>query len=173
MNGTPSSLLLHSLSNDCSAECTYKQLRGGHISRLRDTSSSDISSFHFHPWFFILWLFHPRIFHPQHFHPCTFILTLSSSHFHPRTFILALFIPALSSLHFHPPIFILALSSSHFHPHTFILTLSSSHFHPTIVRTQMLEPKYLDVNMVTNVHLLTKSTVGTSEHSFKSVDEGR
>ena len=33
MNGTPSSLLLCSLSNDCSAECTYKQLRGGHISQ--------------------------------------------------------------------------------------------------------------------------------------------
>ena len=34
-------------------------------------------------------------------------------------------------------------------------------------------PKYLDVNMVTNVHVSTKLTVGTSEHSFKSVDEGR
>ena len=145
----------------------------GSIPRLRDTSSSDISSFHFHPWFFILWLFHPRIFHPQHFHPRTFILTLSSSHFHPCTFHPRTFILALSSSHFHPRTFILTLSSSHFHPRTFIFALSSSHFHPTIVRTQMLEPKYLDVNMVTNVHLLTKSTVGTSEHSFKSVDEGR
>ena len=130
---------------------------------------------------------HPRIFHPVtfilgfsssgffilgFFILSIFILALSSSHFHPRTFILALFIPALSSLHFHPPIFILALSSSHFHPHTFILALSSSHFHPIIliVRTKMLEPKYLDVNMVTNVHVLMKSTVGTSEHL--SVDEG-
>ena len=39
--------------------------------------------------------------------------------------------------------------------------------------TQMLGPKCLDVNMVTNVHVSTKSTVGTLEHSFKSVDEGR
>ena len=31
---------------------------------------------------------------------------------------------------------------------------------------------YLDLNTVTNVHVSTKSTVGTSEHSFKSVDEG-
>ena len=33
--------------------------------------------------------------------------------------------------------------------------------------------KYLDINMVMNVHLSTKWTVGTSEHSFKSIDEGR
>ena len=78
--------------------------------RLRDTSSSDISSFHFHPWLFIPWLFHPQIFHPQHFHPRIFIL-------------------ALSSLHFLPCTFILELSSSHFHPRTFILALSSLHFH--------------------------------------------
>ena len=37
----------------------------------------------------------------------------------------------------------------------------------------MLGPKWLDENTVLNVHVLTKSTVGTSEHSFKSVDEGR
>ena len=37
----------------------------------------------------------------------------------------------------------------------------------------MLGPKYLDVNMVTNVHVSTKSTEGTSEHSFKPIDEGR
>ena len=40
-------------------------------------------------------------------------------------------------------------------------------------RTQMLGPKCLDVNTVTNVHVWTKLTIGTSEHSFKSVDEGR
>ena len=34
-------------------------------------------------------------------------------------------------------------------------------------------PKYLDVNMVRNIHVSTKLTVGTSECSFKSVDEGR
>ena len=37
----------------------------------------------------------------------------------------------------------------------------------------MLETKYLDVNTVTNVLVLTKSTLGTSVHSFKSVDEGK
>ena len=37
----------------------------------------------------------------------------------------------------------------------------------------MLGSKYLDINMVTNVHVSKKSMVGTSEHSFKSVDEGR
>ena len=42
-----------------------------------------------------------------------------------------------------------------------------------IERTQILGPKCLDVNMVMNVHVLTKSTVATSKHSFKSVDEGR
>ena len=63
---------------------------------LHDTSSSDISSFHFHPWLFILWLFHPQIFRPQHFHPSILILALSSSHFHPCSIILA-----LSSLPFH------------------------------------------------------------------------
>ena len=31
----------------------------------------------------------------------------------------------------------------------------------------------LDVNMVTNVYVSTKLTVGTLEHSFKSIDEGR
>ena len=31
----------------------------------------------------------------------------------------------------------------------------------------------LDVNTVTNVHVSTKLTVGTLEHSFKSIDEGR
>ena len=40
-------------------------------------------------------------------------------------------------------------------------------------RLEVRGPKYLDINMVTNVHVLTKSTVGTSEHSFKSVDKGR
>ena len=40
-------------------------------------------------------------------------------------------------------------------------------------RTQMLGPKFLDVNTVTNVHVSTKLMIGTSEHSFKSVDEGR
>ena len=35
-------------------------------------------------------------------------------------------------------------------------------------RTQMLGLKCLDVNMVTNVHVSTKLTIGTSEHSFKS-----
>ena len=45
-------------------------------------------------------------------------------------------------------------------------------FYP-FARTQMLGPKYLDVNMVMNVHVSTKSTVGTLEHSFKSIDEGR
>ena len=39
--------------------------------------------------------------------------------------------------------------------------------------TQILGPKCLDVNMVMNVHVSTKPTgVGTSEHSFKSVNEG-
>ena len=36
----------------------------------------------------------------------------------------------------------------------------SQHFHTY---------KYLDINTVTNVHVLTK---GTLEHSFKSIDEG-
>ena len=42
-------------------------------------------------------------------------------------------------------------------------------------RTQMLGPKCLDVKRVTmtNVHVLTKSTIGTLKHSFKSVDKGR
>ena len=39
--------------------------------------------------------------------------------------------------------------------------------------TQILGSKCLDVNTVMNVHVSTKLTVGTSEHSFKSVDEGR
>ena len=39
--------------------------------------------------------------------------------------------------------------------------------------TQILGPKCLDVNMVMNVHVLTKLTVGTLEHSFKSADDGR
>ena len=34
----------------------------------------------------------------------------------------------------------------------------------------MLGSKYLDINMVTNVHVSKKSMVGTLEHSFKSVD---
>ena len=40
-------------------------------------------------------------------------------------------------------------------------------------RTLMLGPKCLDldINIVTNVHVSTKLTVGTSEHSFKSIDE--
>ena len=33
--------------------------------------------------------------------------------------------------------------------------------------------KYLDVNTVKNVHMSTKLTVGTLEHSLKSIDEGR
>ena len=40
-----------------------------------------------------------------------------------------------------------------------------------IKRSEVRGPKYLDVNMVTNVHVWTKLTVGTSEHSFKSIDE--
>ena len=40
-------------------------------------------------------------------------------------------------------------------------------------RTQIVGPKWLDVTTVRNVHVSTKSTVGTSEHSFKSVDKGR
>ena len=37
----------------------------------------------------------------------------------------------------------------------------------------MLGPKFLDIDMVTNVHVSTKLTIGTLEHSFKSVYEGR
>ena len=59
------------------------------------------------------------------------------------------FIPSI----FHPNIFILTLSSPNYHPRTFILTLSSPHFHSHILiaRTQMLEPKYLNIKTVTRV----------------------
>ena len=100
------------------------------------------AAWHFIPGHFIPWLFYPQIYHPQFFHPRIFILALSSLHFHPRTFILT-------------------LSSLHFHLRTFILTLSSPHFHTY---------KYLNVNTVTNIHVLT---IGTLEHSFKSINEGR
>ena len=111
----------------------------------------------FHPFTFILGFSSSGFFILGFFILSIFILALSSSHFHPRTFILALSSLHFSSPHFHPCTFILALSSSHFHPHTFILTLSSPHFHTY---------KYQNVNTVTNIHVLT---IGTSEHSFKSV----
>ena len=118
------------------------------------------------PGFFIPWLFHPQHFQPQHFQPRIFILALSSSHFHPCTFILA-----LSSSHFKLCTFIPALSSTHFHTHKNSLKIFIAN--PQSARTQMLGSKYLDINMVTNVNVLKKLMVGTSEHSFKSVNKGR
>ena len=132
------------------------------------------------------WIFIVGIFHCWHFHCCIFIVKFSLSefslsnfhcfHFHCWNFIVkfSLLPFSLSNFHcchFHCQIFIVEFffivecSLLHHNWWQIILDLFAS--------TQMLGPKYLDVNPVTNVHVSTQSTIGTSEHSFKSVDEGR
>ena len=49
------------------------------------------------------------------------------------------------------------------------LDLNLDHFLALITDTKHL----LRTNTVTNVHVSNKLTIGTSKHSFKSVDKGR
>ena len=101
--------------------------------------------------------FHCKNFHCQIFIVAIFIVEFSLSNFHCCHFHCQIFIVEF--------FFIVECSLLHHNWWQIILDLFAS--------TQMLGPKYLDVNPVTNVHVSTQSTIGTSEHSFKSVDEGR